>query len=137
MKYADFALGQFIARAKTQPYWDNTYFLIVSDHDTRVVGAALVPVNKFHIPGLLLGPDVKPSQYTAVASQIDLAPTLLDYLGLSTEHPMIGHSLLSLPDNFPGRAIMQYGDTHAYMLGNRVVIHVPDKPGKQFVYEKS
>ncbi len=136
VKYADFAVGQFFAQAKKRAYWNNTYFLIASDHDTRVYGNWLVPVNKFHIPGLILGPDIEPAQYTRPASQIDLAPTLLDYLGISNEHPMIGHSLLNMPDDFPGRAIMQFGNNHAYMRGDQVVVHQPQKPGKQFVYNE-
>ena len=135
VKYADYAVGKFFERARTRPYWNNTYFLIVADHDTRVFGASLVPVNKFHIPGLILGPDVKASIYEKVASQIDLAPTLLHYLGISSEHPLIGHDLLWLPEDFEGRALMQYGNNHAYMRGSDVVVHVPEKEPKQFSYD--
>ena len=134
VKYADYALGEFFKKAKKQAYWDNTYFLIVSDHDTRVFGASLVPVNKFHIPGLIIGPGIDAKDYSKVASQIDLAPTLLAYLGISSNHPMIGHDLNSLADDFPGRAIMQYGNNHAYMKGNEVVVHLPRKSPKQFRY---
>ncbi len=136
VKYADYAVGKFFERARTRPYWDNTYFLIVADHDTRVFGASLVPVNKFHIPGLILGPDVKASVYKKVASQIDLAPTLLHYLGISSKHPMIGHDLLQLPDHFAGRALMQYGNNHAYMQGSDVIVHMPEKEPKQFSYQQ-
>jgi len=72
--------------------------------------------------------------YSRVASQIDLAPTLLHLMGISIDHPMPGHVLTELADDFPGRALMQYGNNHAYMEGSRVVIHVPEKPPKQFEY---
>ena len=134
IKYADYALGQYIKLAKNRDYWKNTYFLIVSDHDTRATGSSLAPINKFHIPGLLIGPDIEVGKYTKIASQIDLAPTILDVLGVSAQHPMIGHSIFSLPDTYPGRAIMQYGENHAYMLGNNVVIHTPQKKAKGFQY---
>ena len=136
VKYADYAVGKFFETARTRPYWDNTYFLIVADHDTRVFGASLVPVNKFHIPGLILGPDVKASVYKKVASQIDLAPTLLHYLGISSNHPMIGHDLLQLPEDFAGRALMQYGNNHAYMQGSELIVHMPEKEPKQFSYQQ-
>ncbi len=136
VKYADFALGQFFDKARNQPYWDNTYFLVVADHDTRVFGASLVPINKFHVPGLILGPDIKPGEYTRLASQIDLVPTLLGIMGMSGSHPMIGHNLMCLPDDFRGRAMMQYDDNHAYMAGNDVVIHMPKKEPKQFIYQE-
>jgi len=134
VKYADFALGQFFEKARSQPYWDNTYFLVVADHDTRVFGASLVPVNKFHIPGLILGPGVEPQNYTRLASQIDLAPTILGLMGISSSHPMIGHDLMALPESFQGRAMMQYDDNHAYISGDDVVIHTPKKEPKQFIY---
>jgi hypothetical protein len=38
-------------------------FLIVADHDNRVYGDSLVPIKKFHIPGLILGADVQPAHY--------------------------------------------------------------------------
>lgn len=135
VKYADFALGQFFEKARQQPYWDNTYFLVVADHDTRVFGASLVPVSKYHIPGLILGPDIEPQNYTRLASQIDLAPTVLGLMGIECSHPMIGHDLLKLPEDFQGRAMMQYDDNHAYMSGEDVVVHMPKKEPKQFVYK--
>lgn len=134
VKYADYALGQFFKTAKTREYWENTYFLVVADHDTRVFGASLVPINKFHIPGLILGPDVEAAEYSRVASQIDLLPTVLGLMGISSSHPMIGHNLLNLPSHFSGRAMMQYDDNHAYLLGDQVVIHTPEKAPKQFRY---
>ena len=134
VKYADYAIGQFFRQAKTREYWDNTYFLVVADHDTRVFGASLVPVNKFHIPGLIIGPGVEAQHYNKVASQIDLAPTLLGMMGISSQHPMIGHDLRNLPESFLGRAIMQYDNNHAYMQGRDVVVHAPEKAAKQFSY---
>lgn len=134
VKYADYALGKFFQKAKQAPYWANTLFLVVADHDARVYGASLVPIERFHIPGLILGPGIRPQQYTKPASQIDLAPTLLSLLGLHSEHPMIGHDLTRLPAGFPGRAIMQYENNHAYLRGEEVVIHEPRKPGRQFRY---
>ncbi len=134
IKYADYALGQFFQKAKTRDYWGSTYFLIVSDHDTRVFGASLVPVNKFHVPGLIIGPGIKPGEFNKVTSQIDLVPTLLSYLGISTDHPMIGRNIRGLTEDDPGRALMQYDNNHAYMVGNDVVIHVPGKEPKQFTY---
>ena len=119
---------------KKQAYYKNTLFLIIADHSTRLQGQDLIPVHKFHITGLLIGPNVKPGAYDKVASQIDMTPTLLDLMGISTEHPVAGRALLSLPDTVKGRAIMQYGDTNAYMEDNRVVLLQPHMKPAQFVY---
>jgi len=135
VKYADYALGQYIKKAKQSPYWDNTLFLIVADHNTRVYGASLVPIPYFKIPGLILGGSVKPQRYNFVASQIDLGPTLLSLMGIENDTPMVGKDLTTVEVGYQGRAIMQYGNNHAYMEGNKVVIHQPYKDPKQYNYE--
>jgi phosphoglycerol transferase MdoB-like AlkP superfamily enzyme len=59
VKYADHALGEFLKQARASEYWADTLVLVVADHDTRVYGDELVPVNKFHIPGVILGADTR------------------------------------------------------------------------------
>ena len=100
-------------------------------------GAELVPVDYFHIPGLILGGTIEPAVYKPVASQIDLAPTLLSLIGVSSTHPMIGHDL-TRPEmqQQAGRAIMQYNATQAYMEGDRVAILRKDMPITEFIYQQ-
>jgi hypothetical protein len=124
VKYADYALGRFIAEAKKQDYWKDTVFLIVADHDNRVYGDSLVPIKKFHIPGLILGADVQPKRITTIASQVDLAPTLLSLLGVSSEHPMIGRDLARDSDT-PGRALIQFDNYFAWLEGSSATILRP------------
>lgn len=135
MKFADYAIGELFRLAKQEEYYKNTIFLVVADHNTRVYGADLVPVHKFKIPGLIIGPGVEPQHYDKVASQVDLPPTLLDLMGLDTEHPMIGRNLLTIPEGVPGHAFMQYDRANAYRSGDQVVVQLPDKEPQQFVYE--
>jgi phosphoglycerol transferase MdoB-like AlkP superfamily enzyme len=136
VKYADHALGAFFDRARTRSYWNDTVFLVVADHNSRVYGAKLVPVEHFHIPGLILGGGIEPSTYAPVASQIDLPPTLLSMIGVSSQHPMIGHDL-TRPEyrDWPGRAILQYGDTQAYMRGRTLAILRKDLKPAMFEYD--
>ena len=137
VRYADYALGQFFAKARASDYWDNTVFLVVADHNSRVYGAELVPVERFHIPGLILGGSIHPAVFGPVASQIDLPPTLLNLIGVAAQHPMIGHDLTRPEaEREPGRAIMQYSSTQAYMADDRVVVLQKDLPARQFVYRE-
>ncbi len=128
VKYADFAMGEFFRKARRSSYWDNTLFLVVADHNSRVRGANLVPIEYFHIPALILGGKVEPSTYSRLASQIDLLPTMLGLMGIEDNHPATGHDLFR-PDiaDIPGRAIMQYNSTQAYMRDNDVVVMEMDK----------
>ncbi|CAM3875787.1 LTA synthase family protein [Rheinheimera salexigens] len=123
INYADYALGQFIAKAKTQPYWQDTIFLIVADHDVRVYGSEPVPVKSFHIPAVILNSDFDHTFDSRLASQIDLPVTLLSLIGSQAATPMTG---LDLTKKYPQqRAMMQYYDNFAYIENDQVVILMP------------
>lgn len=138
VKYADFALGQFIHQAQQSDYWQDTLFLIVADHDIRVRGEHLVPIKNFHIPALILGADIQAKTIKRICSQIDLPVTLLSLMGIESEHPMIGQDISQLSeqdllDSQSGRAMMQFNQNYAWMQGNQVVIL---QSGKSDVYGK-
>jgi len=134
IKYADYAIGKLFELAKKEDYYKHTIFLVVADHNTRVFGADLVPVKKFHIPALVIGPNIEPRRYDKLASQLDLPPTLVDLMGLDVTTPMVGRDLLNVPADVPGHAFMQYESTNAYRVGERVIISRPYKDPLQFVY---
>lgn len=131
VRYADHALGQFFETAKTRDYWNNTVFVVVADHDSRVFGAELIPLKHFHIPAVILGGTVAPRRDDRLISQIDLAPTLLSLAGAACEHPMIGQDLTR---QTPDRAIMQYGDRYGYLQGERLTVLEPHLDPQQFRY---
>ena len=122
VKYADYAIGEFFKPARQSSYWKDTLFLVVSDHNSRVYGSELVPVKRFHIPGIILGEGIKPSHEKRVASQVDLVPTLLSLMGVSGMMPSPGVDFTRLDPDFPGRAIMQFNDIQAYMEDDHVVV---------------
>ena len=137
VKYADYAVGQFLARAEKSEYWKNTLFLVVADHDSKVYGDTLVPIKHFQIPALItgLGGKVKPAVYSKISSQIDLPPTLFSLMGITSEHPMIGRDLTQVPEEVPGRALFQYEKHFAYMVGDKVAVFLPRKAPQSFVYQ--
>lgn len=124
-KYADYALGKFFAAAKKSEYWKDTIFLVVADHDSRVGGAALVPVKNFRIPALILGGSVPARRDPQLISQIDLPTTLLSLAGVEAEYPMLGYDLTR---ESPNRAMMIYDRNFALIEGEDVVILQPDLP---------
>jgi phosphoglycerol transferase MdoB-like AlkP superfamily enzyme len=125
VKYADHALGEFFEKARRSSYWSNTVFLVVADHNSHTGGESLVPVSRFHIPGLIIGPGVRPGIHDGIASQIDLPPTLLSIMGISGDIPMIGRDLTRKDSALPGRAILQFHKNQAYMTGDRVIVLEP------------
>lgn len=135
MKYADYSIGKFFDLAKKEKYFENTIFLVVADHNTRVYGDDIVPISKFHIPGLIIGSNVKHEKNNKQCSQIDLLPTLLSLAGIESEHPMIGHDLTQFDENDEGRSIMQLGNKHAYRVADTVVVHQPNKAAQCYLYK--
>lgn len=134
--YSDYAIGEFIQKAKKSPYWENTLFLIVADHTSHADGDSLVPIEDFHIPGLILGADIEPKKITSITSQIDLAPTLLSLMGISGNHPMIGRDLSKKQEqNSDGRALLQFSDYFALLQGNKVTVLRPDQPAMSGMYD--
>ncbi len=127
VKYSDHVLGRFIASAKASPYWENTVFLIVADHNSRVYGNSIFPVSRFHIPALLIGGPVKPQRISTLASQLDLGPTALSLLGINSTHPMTGRDLLDPKQRERGgRSIMQFDQIQAYREGEHMVLLQPN-----------
>ena len=139
VKYADYAIGKFIEQAKKSPYWQDTLFIIVADHDIRVRGDTLVPIERFHIPGLILGADIAPQRITSIASQIDLPVTALSLMGVSAQTPMTGRDISSESPDALGRAMMQYNYNYAWMEetkeANEVVVLREDKAPAHGVYD--
>ncbi len=131
VRYADWAIGDFFKKARESEYWDNTVFLIVADHDSRVGGANLVPLRHFHIPALILGAGVPSRQDERIISQIDLAPTLLSLMGIESEHPMIGRDLTQQDSD---RAMMQYFENYGYLKGDILTVLMPHLPPCQYRY---
>ena len=137
MKYADYSIGKFFELAKKEKYFKNTIFIVIADHNTRTFGKSLVPIHKFHIPALIIAPNVKKgSTYDKMASQIDIPTTLLALSGITTNSPMPGRNLLKLPDSTKGRTIMLFHETYAFKVDNEVIIINPNAAPLQFRVEK-
>jgi phosphoglycerol transferase len=133
IKYADYALGKFITKAKTQDYWQDTVFLVVADHDVRVFGSEPVPLKSFHIPAVILNSDMKAKRDTRLVSQMDLPVTLLSLLGVEQATPMIGYDLTK---QYPvERAMMQYYDNFAYVENGEAVILMPNQKVSYWRYD--
>ena len=132
VRYADWALGDFFKKAQSANYYKNTIFLVVADHDSRVYGANTIPVEHFHIPALILGGGIQAKSDERLVSQIDLAPTLLSLAGISGTHPMLGHDLTTMAEDWQGRAIMQYGENFGYREGSQLMVFRPQLGARQY-----
>lgn len=104
IKYSDYAIGKFIEAAQTKPWFNNTIFIFVADHDASVAGGTDIPVHDYLIPAIIYSPQlIPPLKVEKLASQIDLAPTLLGLLNFSYSSKFFGQDLTTDPG---GRALL-------------------------------
>ncbi len=95
VKYTDWAIYNFLQEAKKKPWFDDTLFVIVADHNASVAGKISLPPNKYLIPALLYAPKLLAAKRVeSMSSQIDLPPTILAMLGIKTEGVFFGQNLL-------------------------------------------
>jgi len=134
VKYSDYALGEFFKKARKSDYWENTVFIVIADHDARIRGSVPIPVDRFHIPGVIIGNGIKAKQDDRLVSSIDIPPTLLSLIGVQGETPMIGHDLTKPLAAKYQRALMQSSKNFAYMTLDKLIVLQPEKPAIGYTY---
>jgi len=132
VKYADYAIGEFFKEAKKLPYYKDTIFVVIADHNIRVYGDDVVPVNMFHIPALIIGEGVEPKLYNKLSSQPDVLATALDYLGKDFEYPILGKSIFS--DSKADVSLIQFNENYALRVGEKVAVVRPRQKPQTFKY---
>jgi len=136
VRYADFAIGEFVRAARTRPWYHNTIFVVLGDHGSRVYGHGEIPLPTYRIPILVFGDGIEPRVLTTPASQIDVAPTLLGLLGVSYTAPFYGRDVLSNPD--PDRPIfVSHNHDVGMLVGNRLAVLGLQKTSSVYQYDFS
>ncbi|MGZ8273052.1 MAG: LTA synthase family protein [Burkholderiaceae bacterium] len=121
VKYTDWALGDFIERARTRPWFDDTLFVIVADHCAAARGKTDLPLERFHIPLLVYAPKhVQPRRVDTIASQIDVPPTILGLLNAGYVSRFFGQDILAEGKTHQ-RALMANYQTVGYYERGMVV----------------
>src|SRR5690554_664988 len=100
MNYTDRQLARFIRSIQNEAWFQNTYLIVLADHGfplgengvSTMNGGAFS--NATWIPFLIYGEGLEKGEDSRSASQIDIAPTILDLAGISVENFFMGHSLI-------------------------------------------
>ncbi len=123
ISYTDMALKKFFAEAQKSPWFKNTLFIITADHTSKHYRPEYESdVGDYRVPLFLYHPAFQfPAVDTnMVVQQIDILPTVLDFLGLpSKEKNYLGSSMFIPGDkqavNFiDGRYLLFSKDYHAH-----------------------
>ncbi len=121
VKYADYAIGAFIAEAQNRPWFKNTLFVFVADHCAASAGREELPLHRYHIPAIIYQPGVvQPAQIDTLASQIDLVPTVLGMLRWSYRSKFFGRDIMRA--DFTPRALLGNYQKLGYLKDGRLTI---------------
>ncbi|OGQ00905.1 MAG: hypothetical protein A2Z40_05120 [Deltaproteobacteria bacterium RBG_19FT_COMBO_60_16] len=91
LNYADRALGEFVeAYGKDAALRKNTIFVLVADHTHAVSGGNL---RHYAVPFAMFGGGIAARHVNRATSQRDIAPTILDALGMESPRHFSGKSL--------------------------------------------
>lgn len=96
VKYTDWAIGEFLKEASGRPWFKETLFVFIADHTSHGRGRTDLPPENYHIPMIIYAPDIVPARkIDTVASQIDVAPTILGLLNVSYTSRFFGQDILT------------------------------------------
>ena len=99
VRYTDNALRLFFEKAATQPWYDNTLFVITADHTNQSDHPEyLTDAGRYGVPIIFFTPDGELQGHVeSIAQQIDIMPTVLGYLGYDQPFVAFGCNLLETP----------------------------------------
>ncbi|TGK19304.1 LTA synthase family protein [Leptospira fluminis] len=122
--YSDWAIGQFIEKAKKFPYFKNTVFVFVADHTHH---RYLNYYEDRNIPFLIYAPGrIRPGKDDKFASQLDIIPTVLGIVGKPAYFSAMGRDLFSF--NRTESAYFAYGTLFGWI--EKDLFHLEYADGK-------
>ncbi len=126
--YTDYALRQLFEKISNAPWFNNTLFVITADHTNESIhkeyqndfGVYSIPVI-FYRPGSPLK-----GMKNRIAQQIDIMPTVLNYLGYDEEYIAFGNDLLD--DSYESFAFNTNGSTYHFYMKDHILEMIDNKP---------
>ncbi len=135
VKYTDYAINKFFKEASKKPWFDNTIFVIVADHNGGSAGKTALPVWRYKIPLFVYAPKIiRPRTVSKLSSQVDIMPTLLGILGQSYEAKFYGDDILK-PDHRERAFIGNYQKLGLFR-NNTLTVLSPDKSVQNYKVTK-
>jgi len=131
VKYTDYAIHNFLEKAKKKPWFDNTLFIFIADHNGGSAGKMDLPLYRYKVPLIIYAPAIiKAQNITKVSSQIDLAPTVMSLLDWSYKSKFYGRDILS--DDFKPRALIGTYQKLGLYQDNKLTILLPNATAKEY-----
>ena len=141
MRYSDWALGQFFEKARKEPYFKETLFVVVGDHGFgNEQQISEMDLGRFNVPLLLIGPGIQEkfgARNDTVGTQVDIVPTIMGRLGGEFRQQCWGRDLLTLPEGDKGTGVIKPSgsdQTVAIISGDHLLVQPKDMPAKVWQY---
>lgn len=95
VRYADEALRQFFRKAEKEPWFKNTLFVLTADHTAQGMDPAYKSrIGMYRVPLVFYAPNqILPKQDPRLVQQVDIFPSVIDWLGLKAEIISYGKSV--------------------------------------------
>ncbi|MBX3183408.1 MAG: sulfatase [Polyangiaceae bacterium] len=98
--YTDYWLGELFKWGKTQPWWDNTAIIVTADHG-EAFGEHKMWKHAFEVwdvllkvPLIIKAPGAEPRRISERRNHLDIAPTIVDLMGVPPLEGFMGQSLV-------------------------------------------
>lgn len=130
IQYADEALKDFFAYAQTQPWYENTLFVITADHTQKnILPEFDNELGRFRVPLMIYHPKMNwPKLDLEMPVQhIDILPSVLDFLGVENKFKILLSESVFKPT--PDKTVLLFNDNLYYQVG-RQFVSVWDKHGE-------
>ena len=141
MRYSDWALGQFFEKARKEPYFNETLFVVVGDHGFgNEQQISEMDLGRFNVPLLFIGPGIQEKfgpRNDTVGTQVDIVPTIMGRLGGEFRQQCWGRDLLTLPEGDKGSGVIKPSgsdQTVAIISGDHLLVQPKDMPAKVWQY---
>jgi len=133
--YTDFALGEFFRKISSEPFFENTLFVITADHTNESIHKEFQnSFGLYSVPVILYKPgsDLKGIK-NRIAQQIDIMPTVLHYLNYDEEFIAFGNDLFD--DSYEPFAFNTNGSTYHLYMRDHILIMIDYKPVGLYNYK--
>jgi phosphoglycerol transferase MdoB-like AlkP superfamily enzyme len=126
--YTDLALRQFFQKASRSAWYNNTLFVITSDHSSEpYLQKYKEPAGMFSIPLLFFEPNsLNKKMMDKTCQQTDIMPSILDYLKYPYPYAAFGNSVFD--STYSGMSISFMSDTYQLIADSMLVVVVDDMP---------
>jgi phosphoglycerol transferase MdoB-like AlkP superfamily enzyme len=131
VKYTDYAINDFLNKAKNKPWFDNTIFIVIADHNGGSAGKNTLPIWRYKIPLMMYAPKIiTPQVISKLSSQVDTIPTLFSILNWSYDSPFFGSDILN--ENFKQRAFIGNYQKLGLLKNKELFVLEPNKTLKGY-----